>query len=137
MKSKELFFEKFKEAAASVLPIVTIVAVMCLSFVKMDPGLMLSFILGSLMLIMGMGLFTVGSEVSMTPIGNHMGAKLTKSRNLPLILMVSLLLGIAVTVSEPDLTVLAANVPNLKKVKYLTPYFGLPCQCTDAYPHQW
>ena len=111
MTSKKLFFEKFKEAAASVLPIVVIVAVMCLSFVPMQADLMLSFIIGSVMLIVGMGLFTLGSEVSMTPIGTHMGAKLTKSRNLTLILVVSFLLGIAVTVSEPDLTVLADNVP--------------------------
>ena len=113
MTPKKLFFEKFREAAASVLPIVVIVAVMCLTFVPMDTGLMLSFIVGSVMLIVGMGLFTLGSEVSMTPIGTHMGAKLTKSRNLPLILIVSLLLGIAVTVSEPDLTVLAESVPSI------------------------
>jgi len=111
MTSKNAFFEKFREAAASVLPIVVIVAVMCLTFVPMQADLMLSFIIGSLMLIVGMGLFTLGSEVSMTPIGSHMGAKLTKSRNLALILVVSFLLGIAVTVSEPDLTVLADNVP--------------------------
>ena len=113
MTPKKLLFEKFREAAASVLPIVVIVAVMCLTFVPMDAGRMLSFIVGSIMLIVGMGLFTLGSEVSMTPIGTHIGAKLTKSRNLPLILGVSLLLGIAVTVSEPDLTVLAANVPTI------------------------
>ena len=108
---KGQLIEKFKEAAASVLPIVIIVGMMCLTFIPMQADLMLSFLLGSLMLIVGMGLFTLGSEVSMTPIGSHMGAKLTKSRNLPLILIVSFLLGIAVTVSEPDLTVLADNVP--------------------------
>ena len=111
MTPKKLFFEKFKEAAASVLPITIIVAAMCLSFVPVTPDLMLSFLLGALMLIVGMGLFTLGSDVSMTPIGSHIGAKLTKSRNLPLILSVSLLLGVAITVSEPDLTVLATNVP--------------------------
>ncbi len=111
MAQKHLLFEKFREAAASVLPIVIIVGVMCLTFVPMQADLMLSFLIGSLMLIVGMGLFTLGSEVSMTPIGSHMGAKLTKSRNLALILIVSFLLGIAVTVSEPDLTVLADNVP--------------------------
>ncbi|MBQ8201785.1 MAG: DUF1538 domain-containing protein [Clostridia bacterium] len=111
MTSKKEFFEKFREAAASVLPIVAIVGVMCLTFVPMQADLMLSFLIGSLMLIVGMGLFTMGSDVSMTPIGSHMGAKLTKSRNLPLILSVALLLGIAITVSEPDLTVLADNVP--------------------------
>ncbi len=111
MTQKGQLIEKFKEAAASVLPIVIIVGMMCLTFIPMQADLMLSFLIGSLMLIVGMGLFTLGSEVSMTPIGSHMGAKLTKSRNLPLILIVSFLLGIAVTVSEPDLTVLADNVP--------------------------
>ncbi len=111
MTPRGQLLEKFKEAAASVLPIVIIVGVMCLTFVPMQADLMLSFLIGSVMLIVGMGLFTLGSDVSMTPIGTHMGAKLTKSRNLPLILLVSFLLGIAVTVSEPDLTVLADNVP--------------------------
>ena len=111
MTQRGKLLEKFKEATASVLPIVIIVGVMCLTFVPMRADLMLSFLIGSMMLIVGMGLFTLGSDVSMTPIGTHMGAKLTKSRNLPLILIVSFLLGIAVTVSEPDLTVLADNVP--------------------------
>ncbi len=111
MTSKAVFFEKFKEAAASVLPIVAIVAVMCLTFVPLQADQVLSFLIGSMMLILGMGLFTLGSDVSMTPIGNHIGARLTKSRNLKLILSVTLLLGVAITVSEPDLTVLAENVP--------------------------
>ena len=111
MTPKKQLYEKFKEAAASVLPIVIIVGLMCLTFIPMQADLMLSFLIGSLMLIVGMGLFTLGSDISMTPIGAHMGARLTKSRDLPLILVVSFLLGIAVTVSEPDLTVLADNVP--------------------------
>ena len=60
-----------------------------------------------------MGLFTLGAEMSMTRIGNYMGSKLTKSRKLPLILFVSFALGDAITVAEPDLQVLAANVPDI------------------------
>ena len=111
MHSKAMFFEKFKEAAASVLPITLIVALMCFSFVPVTPDLLLAFLLGAVLLIVGMGLFTLGSDVSMTQIGSHMGAKLTKSRNLALILSVSFLLGVAITVAEPDLQVLAKNVP--------------------------
>jgi len=111
LHSKSMFFEKFKEAAASVLPITLIVALMCLCFVPVTPDLLLAFLLGSVLLVVGMGLFTLGSDVSMTQIGSHMGAKLTKSRNLFLILSVSFLLGVAITVAEPDLQVLAANVP--------------------------
>ena len=111
LNPRKLFLEKFREAAASVLPITLIVAAMCLAFVPVTADLMLSFLLGAFLLIVGMGLFTLGSDVSMTQIGAYMGARLTKSRSLPLILSVSLLLGIAITVAEPDLQVLATNVP--------------------------
>ena len=107
--------EKLKEAAASVLPVTAIVAVLCLALVRVDVGLMLSFLLGSGLLILGMGLFTLGAELSMSRIGNLIGAKMTKSRKLWFILAVSLLLGVAITMAEPDLQVLATNVPAIDK----------------------
>ena len=60
-----------------------------------------------------MALFTLGSELSMTQIGNHIGAKMTKSRKLGLILLLSFILGVAITVAEPDLQVLATNTPDI------------------------
>ncbi len=113
VKNKDVLLEKLRESSASVLPIVTIVAILCLIWVPMENDLMLSFIIGSVFLVVGMGLFTVGSEMSMSQIGSHIGAKLTRSRNPALILSVSFLLGVAVTVSEPDLQVLAGNVPSI------------------------
>ena len=113
MSVRKQLTEKFREAVASVLPITLIVTIVCFSFVPVTTDLMLSFLIGSVLLIVGMALFTLGSEVSMTQIGTHMGAKLTKSRKLWLILTVSFLLGVAITVAEPDLQVLAANVPNI------------------------
>ena len=107
--------EKLKEAAASVLPVTAIVAVLCLALVRVDVGLMLSFLLGSGLLILGMGLFTLGAELSMSRIGNLIGAKMTKSRKLWFILAVSFLLGVAITTAEPDLQVLATNVPAIDK----------------------
>ena len=113
MSERKQLTEKFREAVASVLPITLIVTIVCFSFVPVTTDLMLSFLIGSVLLIVGMALFTLGSEVSMTQIGTHMGAKLTKSRKLWLILTVSFLLGVAITVAEPDLQVLATNVPNI------------------------
>ncbi len=113
MSHRKEFYEKFKEAAMSVIPIVVIVLALSLTVVPVSPDLLLSFLLGAVLLTIGMGLFTVGSEVSMTQIGMHIGSHLTKTKNLKLILIVSLLLGIAITVAEPDLQVLAANVPNI------------------------
>ena len=115
MYRRQELLEKLKEAAASVLPISLIVLAICFMLVPVDTGLMLSFVLATAMLILGMGLFTLGAEMSMSKIGNYMGAKLTKSRKLGLILIVSFLLGVAITVAEPDLQVLAANVPEIDK----------------------
>ena len=113
MYRRQELLEKLKEAAASVLPISLIVLAICFVLVPVDTGLMLSFVLATALLILGMGLFTLGAEMSMSKIGNYIGAKLTKSRKLWLILTVSFLLGVAITVAEPDLQVLAANVPNI------------------------
>lgn len=112
---RNVLAEKLKEAAASVLPVSAIVAVLCLTLAPVDVGLMLSFLLGSLLLIVGMGLFTLGAEMSMSRIGNLIGAKMTKSRKLWFILLVSFLLGVAITMAEPDLQVLATNVPAIDK----------------------
>ncbi len=65
------------------------------------------------MIIIGMGFFTLGAETSMTVIGNRIGSTLTKSKKLWLILLVSFVLGVAVTISEPDLQVLAQTVPHI------------------------
>ena len=113
MYQKQILMEKLKEATASVLPISLIVMAISFVLVPVDAGLMLSFVIATAMLILGMGLFTLGADMSMSRIGNYMGAKLTKSRNLPLILFVSFALGVAITVAEPDLQVLAGNVPEI------------------------
>lgn len=115
MYRKQVLLEKLREAAASVLPISLIVLAICFVLVPVDTGLILSFVLATALLILGMGLFTLGAEMSMSKIGNYIGAKLTKSRKLWLILVVSFLLGVAITVAEPDLQVLAANVPEIDK----------------------
>ena len=96
MYRRQELLEKLKEAAASVLPISLIVLAICFVLVPVDTGLMLSFVLATAMLILGMGLFTLGAEMSMSKIGNYIGAKLTKSRKLWLILVVSFLLGVAI-----------------------------------------
>ncbi len=111
MPRRNVLTEKLREAVASVLPITLIVAALCLFFVPVSSALMLSFLIGSVMIIVGMGLFTIGSDSSMTQIGTHIGSAMTRSRRLPQILILSLLLGIVITIAEPDLQVLANNVP--------------------------
>lgn len=111
--------EKVVESLFSVLPIVIIVFLLCLYISPMQPDLLLTFLVGAMMLIIGMGLFSLGAEQSMTPIGNQIGTALTRTKNLPLILAVSFLLGFAITIAEPDLQVLAQTVPHISNTVLL------------------
>ena len=115
MRDQNLLSEKLREACDSVLPIVGIVALLCFALIPIRSGLMLSFLLGGVLLVVGMGLFSLGADLSMSKIGNAIGAKMTASRKLWLILLLSFLLGAAITTAEPDLQVLAANVPDLDR----------------------
>lgn len=112
-KNKTAILEKVKEALYSVVPIIIIVAFLCLFISPVETGLMLNFIIGTVMVILGMGLFTLGAEISMTPIGNRIGTAMTKTKNFAFILAVSFAVGFAVTVAEPDLQALAETVPHI------------------------
>lgn len=113
MSGKNLLIEKLWEAVGSVLPIAGIVAVVCFFLVPVTTDLMLSFLIGTALLIFGMALFSAGAEKSLSLIGTYIGSRMTKSRKLWLILGVSFVMGIAITVAEPDLQVLAGNVPHI------------------------
>ena len=113
MTKHNVMQEKMRESVASVLPIAGIVLALCLFLVPIQNGLVLSFLVGTALIIVGMGLFSLGTDLSMSQIGTHIGARLTKSRKLWLIVALSFVLGIAITVAEPDLQVLAANAPGI------------------------
>ena len=112
-KNRSALTEKVKESVSSVLPIILIVAFLCMTVAPISSDLLLSFLIGAVMVVTGMGFFSLGAEMSMTPIGSKIGTDLTKTKNLPLILAVSFALGFAVTVAEPDLQVLAESVPHI------------------------
>src|SRR5699024_7178361 len=77
-------------------------------------NMLVSFAIGAVMLIVGMAFFTLGADTAMTPIGNKVGACITKSRKVWVIVLVSFILGIIITISEPDLQVLANQVPTIE-----------------------
>lgn len=105
--------EKIKESLSSVLPITIIVIILHYALTPMPKGLFMLFIIGAIMLILGMGLFTLGADVSMMPMGERIGAELTKSRKLVMLIIISFLMGFMITVAEPDLQVLAGQVPSI------------------------
>ena len=103
--------EKLMEALKAVLPIVGIVLALCFSAAPISPSILLCFLLGAAMIMAGMMFFTLGAEASMTPMGERVGTAVTRSRRLPVIVLMGFLLGFLITISEPDLQVLAGQVP--------------------------
>jgi hypothetical protein len=112
-RTKTILGEKVREALASVLPITAIVLVLCFTVAPLPVDVLLAFLAGAVLLILGMGFFTLGAEAAMTPIGEQAGAHMAASRKLWVIASVSFLIGVVVTMSEPDLQVLASQVPGI------------------------
>lgn len=105
--------EKIKESLSAVLPITAIVILLSISLVPLDVGSVVMFFGGALMLIVGMGMFQLGAEMSMSPLGEGIGGSLSKSKKTLLILFISFLMGVIITIAEPDLQVLSNQVPSI------------------------
>ncbi|HJB27270.1 MAG TPA: DUF1538 domain-containing protein [Candidatus Blautia faecavium] len=105
--------EKFREAVNAVLPIMIIVLLLCFTIAPISPAIMLEYIIGAVMLVIGMMFFSLGAEMSMTPMGEKVGSSITKSRKLWVMCVLGFILGFIITISEPDLQVLAEQVPSV------------------------
>ncbi len=99
-----------KEAFSSVLPITLIVLLLCFTVCPLDTGVFLTFTVGALLLIVGMGVFTLGADAAMLPIGDYIGRQMVKKKSAWVIILVSFIVGTLITVAEPDLNVLAEQV---------------------------
>ncbi len=104
---------KMHESLSSVLPITIIVLFLSIFLAPMDTGYMMMFLFGAVMLIIGMGMFQLGAEMAMSPLGEGIGVSLARSRKLVLIVVATLLLGTLITIAEPDLRVLSDKVPSI------------------------
>lgn len=105
--------EKLMEALKAVLPIVAIVLVLSFTIAPITPSILLCFLVGAVLVMAGMMFFTLGAEMSMTPMGEKVGACMTRSKNILVIVLMSFVLGVIITISEPDLQVLASQVPSV------------------------
>ncbi len=102
---------KLMESLSAVLPITFIVLALSIFLVPLDVGSVVMFFVGAIMLIAGMGMFQLGAETAMTPIGEGIGVGISKSKNVFSVALISLVMGILITVAEPDLQVLSEQVP--------------------------
>ena len=102
---------KIMEALVSTLPITVIVYLLSLTpMFNFSPVELITFTVGAVLLILGIGLFSLGADLAMTPMGTHVGSGLSRQRKLGLLLAVCFVLGLLITVAEPDLQVLANQV---------------------------
>ena len=102
---------KIKEALLSALPITAIVYVLSLTpWFDFSGVELITFTVGAVLLVVGLGLFSLGADLAMTPMGSHVGAGLSRQRKLGLLLGVCFVLGMLITIAEPDLQVLAKQV---------------------------
>ena len=121
----ETIIEKIKGSCASVMPIALITLFLSFTICPLPNDIFLAFVIGTCLLIVGLGLFDLGAELSMSRIGGHIGVNLTKSKNIAAIAVISLIVGVLITISEPDLHVLSGYTGDQKFIFILAVAIGL------------
>ncbi len=107
-------FSKLKESLISVLPVTVIVLIISFTpLVDLEPTETIAFAVSAVMLILGIGLFNLGADLAMTPMGGHVGSGLTKSKKVMVLIAVCFVMGLLITIAEPDLSVLANQVKDI------------------------
>ena len=111
--SRSKLKEKFIETLKAVFPILAIVLLLCFTIAPISPSILMTFLIGAVLLIVGMLLFSFGVDLSMTQMGERVGTTMTKTKNVFLMVIISFTMGLIITISEPDLQVLAQQVPSI------------------------
>ena len=106
--------DKIFESLKSVLPIALIVILLSISITPISPGNMLLFVIGVIFLVLGMSIFTMGAEMSMQPLGTKIGSYMASSGKIWILAFISFIIGIIITVAEPDLQILATQVAGIE-----------------------
>ena len=113
MKNK--LTENFLDSFKSVMPI-TIVVIIISLIIQIPYVVIMAFLISSMFLMVGITFFTLGADLSMITMGEHIGNAIVKRKNKVLILLVSLIMGIVITISEPDLTVFAKELTSIPSI---------------------
>lgn len=105
-----VFSEKIKEVLTSVLPITVIVLILNFVITPLETPILMRFILGAILIIIGLSIFLFGVDIGITPIGNLMGSNLAKSNKIWIVVVAGVILGFFISIAEPDLHILADQV---------------------------
>lgn len=113
MQHRKLLNEKLREGLTAVLPITAIVLLISITIAPLTSGTLVLFLFGAILLVFGMALFNMGVDMSMSPMGEGIGVEISRSKKAVIALAVSFVLGFVVTIAEPDLQVLAEQLPTV------------------------
>jgi len=108
--------EKFKETSLSVIPIVLIVTLLHLTIAPLEHAIYTRFLIGSILIIIGLSLFLMGSDLSIIPFGQLVGSALVKQRKSTLMLLSGFVVGIVITIAEPQVQILATQIHQFNQV---------------------
>ena len=113
----KILLSKFKESTISVLPVTAIVLIISFTpLAWLDKKEIIAFVLSAVGLIVGIALFNLGADMAMTPMGGHVGTGLTKSKKVAILLTVCFVMGLLITIAEPDLSVLGDQVKGIMPI---------------------
>ena len=112
----EALKEKINESISSTLPITVIVLALSMTIAPMPIGSLMMFLGGAVMLIAGLGVFTLGTDMAMSPMGEGIGMQVSKLKQVIFAVLLCFIIGIVITIAEPDLQVLATQVPAISPI---------------------
>lgn len=111
--------EKLKEVMISVFPITVIVLLLHFTITPLPSELLGLFLIGVVLLVIGMAMFTLGADIAMLPMGEMIGNELTEARKVSLFIIFGFVIGFIVTFAEPDVKVLAGQVAGVPDLAFL------------------
>jgi len=107
--------EKFQEVISSILPMTVLILVLSFILAPFDSDMMISFLGGAVMMIVGMALFLFGADLSMMEVGSRVGSFIVRKRSIVLLVLIGFIVGMFITVAEPDVQVLAGQVADVSQ----------------------
>lgn len=116
-----ILIDKFKEVLSSVVPITIIVLILHFCFIPLPTVILIKFIVGAVLIVIGLSIFLLGVDLGITPLGRGIGNYLPKSNKLWIIVIVGLIIGFFISIAEPDLQILAHQVSLVTQgaIKYI------------------
>lgn len=105
-----LLTKTLKDISLSVLPITILVTILSFTLVPIEFEMLARFIIGAILVIMGLVIFLLGAHIGITPIGTLMGQSIAKTNKSYYVIILGFVLGFFINVAEPDIQILAKQI---------------------------